>query len=139
LAQQEDLSTDAALAPTSAAAIPTSATTAALAANAAPAAPVANAAASSKGPSVGGYTAGTLRAIMHDCVQWIFTGQQALKQAQEWQMVLELSQPKRQNAHDAPSCPLSKFITVTTEASQGGVIALVSAKITRQHDIISLT
>jgi len=44
-------------------------------------------------------------------------------------------QPKRQNAHDAPSCPLSKFIT--TEASQGGVIALPTTKITRQHDIVS--
>ena len=57
-----------------------------------------------------------------DYVKWVFTGQQALKQAQEWQMVLELAQPKRQDADDAPSCPLIKFIT--TEASQGGVIAL---------------
>jgi len=37
--------------------------------------------------SVGGYTAGTLGAMMHDCVKWGFTGQQALKQAQEWQTV----------------------------------------------------
>jgi len=72
---------------------------------------------------------------MHDCVEWVFTGQQASKQAQEWQTVLELAQPKRQDAHDAPSCPLSKFIT--TEASQGGVIALITTKITRQHDIVS--
>jgi len=72
--------------------------------------------------SIGGYTAGTLGAMMHDYVKWVFTGQQALKQAQEWQMVLELAQPKRQDADDAPSCPLIKFIT--TEASQGGVIAL---------------
>jgi len=43
--------------------------------------------------------------------------------------------PKRQDAHDAPSRPLSKFIT--TEASQGGVIALTTAKITRQHDSFS--
>jgi len=31
--------------------------------------------------SVGGYTAGTLGAMMHDCVKWVFTGQQAFKQA----------------------------------------------------------
>jgi len=30
-----------------------------------------------------GYTAGTLEAIMHDCVQWVSTGKRALKQAQE--------------------------------------------------------
>jgi len=30
--------------------------------------------------SVRGYTAGTLGAMMHDCVKWIFTGQRALKQ-----------------------------------------------------------
>jgi len=85
--------------------------------------------------SVSGYTAGTLGALMHDCVKWVFTGQQALKQAQEWQTVLELAQPKRQDAHDAPSCPFLKFIT--TEASQRGVIAPTSTKITRQHDIVS--
>jgi len=73
--------------------------------------------------------------MMHHCVKWGFTGQHALKQAQEWQTVLELAQPQPQNAHDAPSCPLSKFIT--TEASQGGVIALTTTEITRQHDIIS--
>ena len=72
--------------------------------------------------------------MMHDCVKWVFTGQRALKQAQEWQTVLELAQPKRKDAHDAPSCPLSKFIT--TEESQGGVIALTSTKITRQYDIV---
>ena len=76
---------------------------------------------------------------MHDCVKWGFTGQQALKQAQEWQTVFELAQSKRQDAHDALSCqgPLSKF--VTTEASQGGVIALTTTKITRQHDIVSFS
>jgi len=79
----------------SAAEAPTGANTAALAANAAPAAPITNAAASSKSPSVSGYTAGTLGAMMHDCVQWAFTGQRALKQAQEWQTVLKLAQPKR--------------------------------------------
>ena len=72
---------------------------------------------------------------MHDCVKWVFTGQQALKQAKEWKTVLELAQPKRQNAHDAPSCPLLKFIT--TEASKGGVIALTTTKIIRQRDIVS--
>ena len=87
--------------------------------------------------SVGGYTAGTLGAMMHDCVKWVFTGQRALKQAQEWQTVLELAQPKCQDAHDAPSCPLAKFIT--TEASQGGVIAVTTTKITRQHDIVSFS
>jgi len=88
--------------------------------------------------SVGGYTAGTLRAMMYDCVKWVFTGpQQALKQAQVWLTVLELAQPKRQDAHDAPSCPLLKYIT--TEASQGGVIALTTTKITRQHDIVSFS
>ena len=46
-------------------------------------------------------------------------------------------QPKRQDAHDVPSCPLSKFIT--TEASQGGVIALTTTQITRQHDIVSFS
>jgi len=51
--------------------------------------------------------------------------------------VLKLAQSKRQNAHDAPSCPLFKFIT--TEASQGGVIALTTTKITRQHDIVSFS
>ena len=40
-------------------------------------------------------------------------------------------------AHDAPACPLSKFIT--TEANQGGVIALTTIKITRQHDIVSFS
>jgi len=34
--------------------------------------------------SVGSYTAGTLGAMMHDCVKYVFTGQQALKQVQEW-------------------------------------------------------
>jgi len=61
----------------------------------------------------------------------------SMKQAQEWQTVLELAQPKRQDAHDAPSCPLLKFIT--TEASQGGVIALTTTKITLQHDIVSFS
>jgi len=65
--------------------------------------------------------------MVHDCVKWVFTGHQALKQAQEWQTVLTLAQPKRQDAHDAPSCTLSKFIT--TEAIQGGVIALTTTKI----------
>ena len=74
---------------------------------------------------------------MHDCVKWGFTGQQALQQAQEWQTVFELAQSKRQDAHDAPSCPLLKFIT--TAASQGDVIALTTTKITRQHDIISFS
>jgi len=71
---------------------------------------------------------------MHDCVNWVFTGQQALKQAQEWQTVLELAQPKCQDAHDVPSCPLSKFIT--TKAIQGGLIVLTTTKITRQHDVV---
>jgi len=84
--------------------------------------------------SVGGYTAGTLGAMMYDCVKWVFTGQQALKQAQERQTVLELAKSKRQ---DAPSCPLLKFIT--TEASQGGVIALTTTKITRQHGLVSFS
>jgi len=111
-------------------------------ASAAAAPPVAEAAVSSTAlsnatDSVGGYTARTLGAMMQDCVKWGFTGQQALKQAQEWQTVLELTQPKRQDAHDAPSCPLSKFIT--TEARQGGMIALTTTKITRQHDIISFS
>jgi len=29
--------------------------------------------------------------MMHACVKWGFTGQRALKQAQEWQTVLELA------------------------------------------------
>jgi len=58
--------------------------------------------------SVGGYTAGTLGAMMHDCVKWVFTGQRAMKQAQEWKTVLKLVQPKRQDADDALSCPLLK-------------------------------
>ena len=128
-----DLSTETALAPASAPAAPTGVNTATLAANA----PVTNVAASSKSLSVGGYTAGTLGAMKHDCVQWVFTGQQAVKQAQEWQTVLKLAQPKRQNAHNAPSCALSKFIT--TEASQGGVIALTTTNITRQHDIVNFS
>jgi len=82
--------------------------------------------------SVGGYTAGTFGAMMHDCVKWVFTGQQAFKQAQERQTVLKLAQSKRQDAHDAPSCPL-----ITAEASQGGVIAMTTTKITRQHDSVS--
>ena len=60
-----------------------------------------------------------------------------MKLEQEWQTVLELAQSKRQDAHNAPSCPLLKFIT--TEASQGGVIALTTTKITRQHDIVSFS
>jgi len=74
---------------------------------------------------------------MHDCVKWVFAGQQALKPAQEWQTVLELEQSRRQDVHDAPSYPLLQFIT--TEASQEGVIALTTAKITRQHDIVSFS
>jgi len=31
--------------------------------------------------SVRGYTAGTLGAMMHDCVKWVFTGQRTLKQS----------------------------------------------------------
>jgi len=81
------VSTDATSAPTSAVASPTGAN---LAANADPAAPFTTAAASSKSPSAGGYTAGTLGAMMHASVKWGFTGQRALKQAKEWQMVLEL-------------------------------------------------
>jgi len=87
--------------------------------------------------SVGGYPAGTLGAMMHDCIKWVFTWQQAMKQAQQRQTVLELAQPKRQDAHDVPPRPLLKFIT--TEASQGGVIALTTTKITRQHDIVSFS
>jgi len=75
--------------------------------------------------------------MMHDCVKWGLTGQQALKQAQEWQTVLELAQPQRQDALDAPSCPLLKFIT--TEASRGGVITLTTTEITRQHDTVSFS
>jgi len=44
---------------------------------------------------------------------------------------------KASNAHGAPSCPPSKF--TTTEASQGGVFALTTTKITRQHDIVSFS
>ena len=62
--------------------------------------------------SVGGYTAGTLGAMMHDCVKWIFTGQYALKQAQEWPTVLELAQPKRQDARDDPSCPGEEILFI---------------------------
>ena len=92
-----DLSTGAALAPTSPAAIgrsvaPTSANTAVLAANAAPATLVTNAAASSKSSNVDSYTVGTLGPMIYDCVQWIFTGQRALEQAQKWQAVSELTQ-----------------------------------------------
>jgi len=79
-----------------------------------PAASVTYAAASSKSSNVGGYTAGTLGAVMHACVQWVFTGQRALEQEQEWQMVMELAQSKRQNAHDAhlwPHPPQSSKIT----------------------------
>ena len=106
-------------------------------ASAATAPPVAEAAVPSSNTvnGVGGHTAGTSGAMMHDCVRWVFAGQQALKQAQEWQTVLELAQPKRQDAHDAPSCPLSKF--TITEASKGGVIALTTTQITRQHDKVS--
>ena len=129
------VSTNAAFNPISAAAAPTGTNTAALAANAGPAASINNAAALSKSPSVGGYTTGTLEAMMHGFVTWVFIGQQALTHAQEWHTVLELAQPKRQDAHDAPACPLSKFIT--TEAIQGGVIALKTSKITRQHDKVS--
>ena len=46
-------------------------------------------------------------------------------------------QNSSQDADDAPSCPLSKFIT--TEASQGGVIAHTTIKFTRQHDIVSFS
>ena len=61
--------TDATLAPTSAASAPTGAN---LASNVARTAPVTIAVASSKSTNVGGYTAGTLGTIMHDCV---LTGQ----------------------------------------------------------------
>ena len=59
------------------------------------------------------------------------------KQTQEWQTVLELAQTKHHNAHDAPSCHLSKLST--TEASQGGVITLTTTKITQQHDTVSFS
>jgi len=72
--------------------------------------------------------------MTHDCIKFFFTGQQAWKQAQEWQTVLELAQPKRQDADDDPSCPLLKFIT--TQASQWSVIALATTKITRQNVIV---
>ena len=36
-----------------------------------------------------------------------------------------------------PLCPLLKFIT--TEASQGGVIALTTTNITQQHDFVSFS
>jgi len=98
---------------------------------------VSSAASSNAANSVGGYTAGTLGAMMHDCVKRVFTRQQVLKQAQEWQTVSELAQSKRQDANDAPSCPLLKFIT--TEASHGGMIALTTTKITRQHDLVSFS
>ena len=74
---------------------------------------------------------------MQDCVKLGFTRQQALKQAQEWQTVLELAQLKRQDAHNAHACPLLKFITI--EASEGGVIALTTTQITRQHDVVSFS
>ena len=80
---------------------------------------VSSTASSNAANSVGGYTEGTLGVMMHDCVKWVFTGQQALKLAQEWQTVLELAQSKRQDAHDAPSCSRLKYIT--TEASQGSM------------------
>ena len=99
------VSTDATLAPTGATAAPTGAN---LAANAAPAAPVANAAVSPKSPSVGGYTAGTLGAMMHDCVKWVFTGQRALKQAQEWQTVLEFGATKASRRSRCPFMPSLK-------------------------------
>ena len=51
--------------------------------------------------------------------------------------MLEMVQPKRQDAHDAPSCPLSKFITI--EAIQGRAIVLTTTKITRQHVIVSFS
>ena len=70
-----DLSTYAALAPTSAAAAPTVETEAAKAANAARDAPVTSTAASSNSSNVGVYTAGTSGAMIQDCVKWIFTGQ----------------------------------------------------------------
>ena len=75
--------------------------------------------------------------MMHDCVKWVFTGQQAMKQAQKGQKELELAQPKRQDTHNAPSCPFSKFIT--TETVQGGMIALMTTKIIRQYDIVSFS
>jgi len=62
--------------------------------------------------------------MMHNCVQWIFTGQRAFEQAQEGQVAFKLAQPKRENAHDAPLCPPSK--SIITEASQGGVITLTT-------------
>jgi len=111
-------------------------------ASAAATSPVAEAAVSSTAlsnaaNSVGGYTAWTLGAMMHDCVKWVFTGQRALKQAQKSQTVLRWAQTKCQDAHNAPSCPLLKFIT--TKASKGGVIALTTTKITRQHDMVSFS
>jgi len=58
------------------------------------------------------------------------------KKGKEGQTVWELAQSNRQDAHDAPSCPLLKFINT---ASQGGVIALTTTRITRQHDIVSFS
>jgi len=106
-----DFSTDAALAPMSAAAAPTGANTVALAANAAPAAPDTNTAVSSKSPSVGGYTVGTSGAMMHNCVPWCFTGQRALKQAQEWQTVFELGIGATK-ASKRSQCPLMPHLKV---------------------------
>jgi len=89
----------------------------AVSASAAATPPVAEAAVSSTVLSnaaniVGGYTAGTLGAMMHDCVKWVVTGKRALKQEQEELTVLKLAQPKRQDAHDAPSYPLCEKWTL---------------------------
>ena len=65
-------------------------------------------------------------AMMHDCVKWGLTGQRALKQAKSGKRSWNWCTPKRQYAHDAHSCPFSKFII--TEVSQGGVAQMCLTK-----------
>jgi len=55
--------------------------------------------------SVGGYTAGTLGAIMHDCDKWVFTGQQALKPSTRVANGVEIGATKAPRRSRCPLMP----------------------------------
>ena len=79
------------------------------------------------------YASGTIDAIIRDGVQWVFTGQKAKEQAQEWQKRLQLAQATGQSGEVSP-CPLSIFSI--TQTSEGGSIALTATTVTRQCDLV---
>ena len=79
------------------------------------------------------YASGTRGVITRDSVKWVFTGQSAEEQAQEWQERLQSAQATDQSGEVFP-CPLSMFSI--TQTSEGGSIALTATTVTRQYDLV---